>query len=135
LGTICHASFGLFFILQNIDKRAPTASVPAAEDDILSVCGETAVFMYDIVIIGAGISGCSIAYYLSRYNLKVALLEKENDVACATTKANSAIVHAAMTRIPALMANTREGQRNYSRTCQKTRYSLPAVGSYVLAFA
>ncbi len=50
--------------------------------------------MYDIAIIGAGIIGGMIARELSFYNLKICLLEKENDVATGATKANSAIVHA-----------------------------------------
>lgn len=50
--------------------------------------------MYDISIIGGGIIGAMIARELSRYNLKICVLEKENDVACGATKANSAIVHA-----------------------------------------
>ena len=50
--------------------------------------------MYDVIIIGGGIVGSSVAYYLSQYQLKVLLLEKENDVANGTTKANSAIIHA-----------------------------------------
>ena len=50
--------------------------------------------MYDIAIIGAGVIGGMIARQLSFYNLKICLLEKENDVATGATKANSAIVHA-----------------------------------------
>ncbi len=50
--------------------------------------------MYDVAIIGAGIVGASMARELSRYNLKVCLIEKENDVSEGATKANSAIVHA-----------------------------------------
>ncbi len=50
--------------------------------------------MYDIAIIGAGVVGGMIARELSFYNLKICLLEKENDVATGATKANSAIVHA-----------------------------------------
>ena len=50
--------------------------------------------MYDIVIIGAGVSGCAIARELSRYRAKVLVVEKEEDVCCGTSKANSAIVHA-----------------------------------------
>ena len=50
--------------------------------------------MYDVAIIGAGIVGASVARELSRYNLKVCLIEKENDVSEGATKANSAIVHA-----------------------------------------
>ena len=50
--------------------------------------------MYDIVIIGAGVVGGMIARELARYELKICILEKENDVAMGATKANSAIVHA-----------------------------------------
>ena len=50
--------------------------------------------MYDVAIIGAGVVGGLIARELSRYNLSVVLLEKENDVAIGASKANSGIVHA-----------------------------------------
>lgn len=50
--------------------------------------------MLDVAIIGGGIVGAACAYELSRYRLSVAVLERENDVACGTTKANSAILHA-----------------------------------------
>lgn len=50
--------------------------------------------MYDVVIIGAGVSGSASARELSRYKLKVCVVEKEEDVCCGTSKANSAIVHA-----------------------------------------
>lgn len=50
--------------------------------------------MVDIVIIGAGVSGCAIAREISRYKADVLVLEREEDVCCGTTKANSAIVHA-----------------------------------------
>ncbi len=50
--------------------------------------------MYDIVIIGAGVTGCSVARELSRYNARVCVVEKEDDVCCGTSKANSAIIHA-----------------------------------------
>ena len=50
--------------------------------------------MFDVTIIGAGVVGGMIARELSRYDLKVCILEAENDVAMGATKANSAIVHA-----------------------------------------
>ena len=49
---------------------------------------------YDVLIIGAGIAGAAIARQLCRYQLRVALLEKETDVSFGTSKANSGIVHA-----------------------------------------
>ena len=48
---------------------------------------------FDVAIIGAGVIGGMIARELSKYSLSVAILEKENDVACKASKANSGIVH------------------------------------------
>ncbi len=50
--------------------------------------------MYDVIVIGAGVTGCAVARYLSRYDAKVCVVEKCEDVCCGTSKANSAIVHA-----------------------------------------
>ncbi len=50
--------------------------------------------MYDVTIIGAGVVGGLVARTLSKYKLKICILESENDVAMGATKANSAIVHA-----------------------------------------
>ena len=49
---------------------------------------------YDVAVVGAGVIGSLIARDLSRYNIKIALIEKCNDMAMGTSKANSAIVHA-----------------------------------------
>ena len=48
----------------------------------------------DVVVVGGGVVGCAILRELSKYDVKCVLLEKEPDVACGTTKANSAILHA-----------------------------------------
>ncbi len=50
--------------------------------------------MYDVIIIGAGVSGCAIARELSRKKANILVVEREEDVCCGTSKANSAIVHA-----------------------------------------
>ncbi|MDD2981112.1 MAG: NAD(P)/FAD-dependent oxidoreductase [Hespellia sp.] len=50
--------------------------------------------MFDVMIIGAGVSGSAVARELSRYKVNACVLEKEEDVCCGTSKANSAIVHA-----------------------------------------
>ena len=50
--------------------------------------------MYDVIIIGAGVSGAATARELSRYKIKACVIEKEEDVCCGTSKANSALVHA-----------------------------------------
>lgn len=49
--------------------------------------------MYDVIIIGAGVIGASVARELSKYKAKVLVLDKESDVGNVTSMANSAIVH------------------------------------------
>ena len=50
--------------------------------------------VYDVIVIGAGVSGSAVARELSRYQLNTCVLEKQEDVCSGTSKANSAIVHA-----------------------------------------
>lgn len=56
--------------------------------------------MYDVAIIGAGVVGSAIARELSRYQAKVCVLEREEDVCSGTSKANSAIIHAGFDATP-----------------------------------
>lgn len=61
--------------------------------------------MHDIIIIGAGVAGCACARELSRCSADILVLDKEEDVCCGTSKANSAIVHAGYDAAPgSLMA-------------------------------
>lgn len=48
--------------------------------------------IYDVIIIGAGVIGCSIARELSKYDLKTLVVEAEDDIGSGTSKANSALV-------------------------------------------
>ncbi len=91
--------------------------------------------MYDIVIIGAGVIGASIARELSRYDLKIIVLEKENDVASGTTKANSAIVHAGYDARPeTLMAEMNvRGNALYENLCHELDVPYKRIGSLVVA--
>ena len=92
--------------------------------------------MYDITIIGAGVVGTFIARELSKYDLKVLLLDKDNDVANGTTKANSAIVHAGYDAEPnSLKAKFNvEGNRMMEGVCKELDVPFKRMGSLVVAF-
>lgn len=59
--------------------------------------------IYDVVIIGAGVTGAAVARELSRYKANVLVLEKGEDVCSGTSKANSGIVHAGYDATPGSM--------------------------------
>ena len=48
---------------------------------------------YNVAVVGAGVVGCAVARELSRYQLKVILIEAKSDVGAGTSKANTAILH------------------------------------------
>lgn len=92
--------------------------------------------MYDISVIGAGITGTFIARELSRYELKVLLIDKENDIANGTTKANSAIVHAGYDAAEGTLKaklNVR-GNELYEQVCNELHVPFKRIGSLVIAF-
>lgn len=93
--------------------------------------------MYDVLIIGCGITGAAAAFELSRYELKLAVLERENDVAAGTTKANSAILHAGYDPEPgSLMARLNvRGVELAKELCEKLDVPYRRCGSFVLAFS
>ena len=77
--------------------------------------------VYDILIIGAGVTGGMLARELSKYSLSVCLLEKENDVACGASKANSGIIHGGYDPVPGtLKAKLNvEGAKMYPALCKE----------------
>lgn len=57
-------------------------------------------FAYDVIVIGAGVVGAAIARSLSRYDLRIAWLEAQNDVGRGASCANSAIIHSGHDPLP-----------------------------------
>lgn len=92
---------------------------------------------YDVAVVGAGVIGSLIARELSRYNLKIALVEKCNDMAMGTSKANSAIVHAGFDAKPgSLKAKLNvEGTALMPELCKTLGVPFKPVGSLVVAFS
>ena len=62
------------------------------------MCDDTQV--YDAVIIGAGVVGCAVARELSRFDIKIAVIEKEPDVGWGTSCRNSGVLHSGINYEP-----------------------------------
>lgn len=90
----------------------------------------------DVLIIGGGVSGAAAAYEFSKYDFKTALIEKENDVACGSTKANSALIHAGFDpEYGTLMAKyNARGNELAHKIAAKLDVPFRETGSLVLAF-
>lgn len=91
---------------------------------------------YDVLIIGAGVTGCAIARELSHTGLKIALSDACDDVAMGASRANSAIVHAGYDCVPGtLMAKLNvHGNEMFDDVCESLNVPLLRVGSFVIAF-
>ena len=91
--------------------------------------------MYDVLIIGAGVSGSLLAHTLSKLDLSVCLLDKESDVACGASSANSAIIHSGHDpKEGSLKAHYNLlGNRMYKDLCDELQTAYRQVGAFVVA--
>ena len=91
---------------------------------------------YDILIAGAGVTGSMLARQLSRYNLSVCVLEKENDVACGASKANSGIIHGGHDPVPGTLKAklNSKGTPMLFEVCRQLNVPMKKNGSMVCAF-
>lgn len=90
----------------------------------------------DVVIVGGGVIGCGIARELSKYDLDVALVEKEADVADGTSKANNGMIHPGNAAMPfTLKAKMNvKGNAMYSDWAKELKFPFKRTGSIILAY-
>ena len=91
---------------------------------------------YDAVIIGAGVVGCAAARELSRYELKILVIDRESDVCEGTSKANSAIIHAGFDAEPGTLKAKLNVQGNalMDRLSDELDIPFKRVGAMVVCY-
>ena len=91
--------------------------------------------MFDVIIIGGGIIGCAVLEKLSQFNINALLLEKGEDVAIGTTRANSGIIHAGFDAHPgSMMARFNViGNKMFPSLCERLKVDYFNTGALVLA--
>ena len=93
--------------------------------------------MYDVLIVGCGVIGAATAYALSKFRLRIAIVEKENDVAMGASRANSAIIHAGFDPAEGtLMAKLNvRGCLMAEELCRKLDVPYKKIGSLVVSYS
>ena len=125
------ARFGFKGVVNDLTvkgKGEKPMRLPAIKDGIL----QNKIF--DIVIIGGGVIGCSIARELSKYDLKIALFEKETDVAMQASGHNDGMIHPGFADNPKKIKgklNTR-GNRMYTKAAKELDFEINRCGSFLL---
>ena len=92
--------------------------------------------MYDVSIIGAGVVGSAIARELAKYNLDIALIEKESDVSTGASKANTGIVHGGYVAKAGTLKGELciKGNAMYKKLDEELNFGYQKTGGLVLAF-
>ena len=90
---------------------------------------------YDIIIIGGGVVGCMTARTLSRYHLRILLIEKEADIGMGASSANSAIVHAGYDPLPGTLKAKMNVAANpmWDTLAGELNFAFERRGDYVVA--
>jgi len=107
--------------------KMPSMKLPELNDNELD--GQC----IDVLVIGGGISGASIARELTRYNLKVILVEKESDLAMQSSGRNDGEVHPGVDQDKMCLKLKFELQGNamYEKTCEELGVPFKWRGQYV----
>lgn len=92
---------------------------------------------YDTVIIGAGVIGCAVARYLSRYRISALVIEKDAEPAMGSSGANSGLVHAGFDPAPdsAKARFNVEGAGMYPALAEELHVHYEQCGALVAAFS
>ncbi|MCG8605411.1 NAD(P)/FAD-dependent oxidoreductase [bacterium] len=90
---------------------------------------------YDVVIVGAGVVGCALAYKLTQFQLRILLIEKKYDVGEGSSKGNSAIVHTGFDAVPASLESTlvTTASREWPDLAEKLKIPYDRCGALLLA--
>ncbi|MDO4815252.1 MAG: NAD(P)/FAD-dependent oxidoreductase [Bacillota bacterium] len=106
--------------------EAQEMHISSLRDDALE--GETP----DVLIIGGGISGCSIAREMARYKLDILLLEKEADLALGASGRNDGEVHPGVDLSKGSLKHkyVRRGNAMYDEICRDLSVPFKRVGQY-----
>lgn len=135
IGHIVAKVKGVRNVVNDIKAKGITIPKKDNKEKIKEILKEGKHKECDIVVIGAGISGCAIARELSKYNLKTIVVEKNSDIAEEASKANNGNIHpGALAKPGTLKAKLNlKGNKLYTKLSEELNFELKRPGSlYVI---
>jgi len=119
--------FGLVNNIVCTGEKVPPVRKPGINDSVL------AREEPDVLIIGGGIIGCSIARELSKYKLSILLVEKEHDIAMQASGRNTGLVHsgAGIRKGSQMHKFSRRGNAMYENLCADLGVVFKRSGQYI----
>lgn len=129
-GYICAESKRHRGVINNLSVKnllIPKPKLPDLEDNYIDNQH------YNVVIVGGGIIGCSIARELSKWDIKVLLIDKENDFAMHTSSRNDGMIHPGLTPSPGTKKAffNVKGNKLYSKISEELQIDFKRVGSLI----
>lgn len=125
------AGHGFRGIINDIRVRGltePEMTLPSFSDDYLE--GRE----FDVVVIGGGVIGCTVARELSRKDISIAILEKEYDLAMQASGRNDGMIHPGFAPSPGtkMAAYNARGNRLYTALAEELDFEIKRPGSIIL---
>lgn len=93
--------------------------------------------IYDVIVIGGGITGTGIIHELAKYDLDIALLERKNDIGVGATKGNGGVVHPGYDPHPGTLKAKLNpvGARMYPQLAKDLNFHIRHTGTLVVAYS
>lgn len=132
----CHGAAGLPGIRNLVSHIETPESVHTPTVDTAAFKDKGVYKKADVVIVGAGITGCAVARTLSKYRLKIVVAEMASDISEGTTKANNGMIHSGYDSKPGSLKALCcvEGNAMYTRWAQELGFPFQRTGSFVCGF-
>jgi glycerol-3-phosphate dehydrogenase len=91
---------------------------------------------YDVIVIGGGLLGCFTARALTRYRLKLALLEAREDVCTGISRANTAIIYSGADTKPGSLKSEMcvRSAQTFANLCSQLGVRYSPCGSLMISF-
>ncbi len=136
IGHIAGRIPGVYSVLNNITVKGLEIPVPDYSREIQKARETGEIADVDVLIVGAGVSGCTVARTLARHDLRIAVVDMHDDVCMGASKANSGAIHPGhMAKAGTLKAKLNvKGNAMYTQLQQELKFNMKRRGGFGIGY-